>query len=435
MGPYLAVGAIINSIVLLQLGHGLLTAVLPLRMQSAGFSSSEVGIMAAGFSLGFLLGCLYAPGLIARIGHIRAFSCFATTLSALTLAYAIDTDLFLWTAARILSGLCFAGLLTVSDSWISGETDKSVRGQVMSVYMVLYKLAQAAGPMLLTYAVIAGNWHFMLVSALFSLSLVPLAWRHGGNPTPPSNDRLGLLEVYRITPLAVVGCVCLGIGNSGLINMIPLYGVEIGLGIAGAAVLATALQMGALFVQWPMGWASDHTDRRVVMIAGVAAVALLCLIGILVPSQSLWFQIVLITATGGFALSVYPIMLSHASDFVPKDQIVPLCATLMLAFAGGMTIGPLSGAAMMDLLGPTGLLIHSLFFCTVFIAFALYRMRRRAAPPTPDRRGYVNVPASSVAISQLDPRAPHPEVDESIAMAFGEDEKKDEGGDPATARH
>lgn len=378
--------------------------------------------MAAGFSLGFLLGCLYAPGLIGRIGHIRAFSCFATTLSALTLAYAIDTDLFLWTGARLLSGLCFAGLLTVSDSWISGETDKSVRGQVMSVYMVLYKLGQAAGPILLTYAVIAGNWHFMLVSALFSLSLVPLAMRYGGNPTPPSNARLGLRQVYKITPLAVVGCLCLGIGNSALINMIPLYGVEIGLGIAGAAILTSALQIGALFIQWPMGWMSDHTDRRVVMIAGVGAVALCCALGIVIPNETLWFQAALITITGGFALSVYPIMLSHASDFVPKDQIVPLCATLMLAFAGGMTIGPLTGAAAMDIAGPSGLLAHSIFFCVIFIVFALYRMTRRAAPPTPNRPNYVNMPASSVAISQLDPRAPHPEVDESLAMAFGDDD-------------
>ena len=93
MSPILAVGAIINAVVLLQCGMGLLSALLPLRMQEAGFSSTEIGVMSAGFSGGFLLGCIIAPTLIRRIGHIRAFSALATVLSTLTLALAIDTDL------------------------------------------------------------------------------------------------------------------------------------------------------------------------------------------------------------------------------------------------------------------------------------------------------------------------------------------------------
>jgi MFS family permease len=422
MSPIIAVGAIIWGIVLLQGGMGLLTAVLPLQMDIAGFTSTEIGIMSAGFSGGFLLGCVYAPGLIRRIGHIRAFSAFATILSALTLAFAIDTSLFLWTAVRLISGICFAGLLTVSDSWISGETDKSVRGRIMSAYMILYKLAQASGPLILTVAVIEGAWHFMLVSALFSLSLVPVALRHGGNPTAPSDERLGVMEVYRTTPLAVVGCICLGLSNSPMNNLMALYAVEIGLGIAGAAVLSAALQIGALGIQWPMGWASDKRDRRQVMIFGMGAVAVFSLIIAVVPPLPLWAYAILVGILGGFAMSIYPVLLSHAGDFAPPAKMVPLCATLMLCFAFGMTIGPLTASAAMDFVGPSGLFWHSIFFCAVFIVFALYRISRRAAPVTAERQAYVNMPASSTAISQLDPRAPHPEIDESLEEAFGHDD-------------
>ncbi|WP_421879349.1 MFS transporter [Pacificispira sp.] len=422
MNPVIAVSAIISGIVLLQGGMGLLTAVLPLRMNEAGFTSTEIGIMAAGFSAGFLAGCIYAPRLIARIGHIRAFSAFATVLSAFTLAFAIDTSLVLWTGARLISGVCFAGLLTVSDSWISGETDKSVRGRVMGVYMILYKLAQASGPLIFTFASITGNWHFMLVSALFSLSLVPVALRHGGNPTPPSDERMGLMSVYRTTPLAIVGCICLGMSNSPLNNLMPLYAVEVGLGVAGAAILSSALQLGALILQWPMGWASDKTDRRKVMIFGMAAVAGFSTVLAVSPGLPLWITTAIVFVVGGFAMSIYPVLLSHAGDFVPPSKMVPLCATLMLAFAFGMTLGPITASALMDLVGPNGLYMHSIFFCGFFILFALYRMIRRSAPPTEARSAYVNMPASSTAISQLDPRAPHPEVDESIEAAFGRDD-------------
>jgi MFS family permease len=405
MNPYTAVGAIITGIVFLQGGMGLLSVLLPLRMQEAGFSTTEIGIMAAGFATGFFLGCFYAPGLIQRIGHIRAFACFATALSTLTLALAIDTDLALWTSARLLSGICFAGLLTVSDSWISGETKPSMRGRVMSVYMIFYKAAQALGPLVFTFSAISGNWHFMLVSALFSLSLLPVALRDGGNPTPPIKQRMNLRKVYQTTPLAVVGCMCLGMTNSPMNNLIAIYGVGIGLKVSGAVMLSAALQVGALALQWPMGWASDKRDRRKVMIFGMLMMALFSAIIAFMPTMPLWAYVILVSILGGFAMSIYPILLAHAGDYVSPKQMVPLCATLMLAFSVGMAIGPITGSLAMDVLGPAGLFIHTIFFSLVFVSFALYRMGKRDARPTDERAAFVNMPASSTAISQLNPRA------------------------------
>ena len=405
MNPYTAVGAIITGVVFLQGGMGLMSVLLPLRMQEAGFSTTEIGIMSAGFATGFFLGCIYAPRLIARIGHIRAFACFATVLSALTLALAIDTELALWTSARLLSGICFAGLLTISDSWISGETEASVRGRVMAVYMIFYKLAQALGPLVFTFAAISGNWHFMLVSALFSLSLLPVALREGGNPTPPLKERMTLKKVYQTTPLAVVGCMCLGMTNSPMNNLIAIYGVEIGLEISGAVMLSAALQIGALGMQWPMGWASDKRDRRKVMIFGMLMMALFSAIIAFMPTMPLWVYVILVGVLGGFAMSIYPIILAHAGDYVSSKRMVPLCATLMLAFAVGMAIGPITGSFAMDLLGPAGLFIHTILFCLVFVIFALYRMGKRTSVPVDKHVAFVNMPASSTAISQLDPRS------------------------------
>ena len=210
--------------------------------------------------------------------------------------------------------------------------------------------------------------------------------------------------------------------NSPLNNLMPLYAVEVGLGVAGAAILSSALQLGALILQWPMGWASDKTDRRKVMIFGMAAVAGFSTVLAVSPGLPLWITTAIVFVVGGFAMSIYPVLLSHAGDFVPPSKMVPLCATLMLAFAFGMTLGPITASALMDLVGPNGLYMHSIFFCSFFILFALYRMIRRSAPPTEARSAYVNMPASSTAISQLDPRAPHPEVDESIEAVFGRDD-------------
>jgi len=237
-----------------------------------------------------------------------------------------------------------------------------------------------------------------------------------------------LWDVYKTTPLAVVGSICLGMANSPIVAMMPVYAIDVGLEEAGAAILGSAIQLGALALQWPMGWASDKRDRRQVMIFGMGGLALFSAVLVVLPQMPVWGYVPIIFVIGGFAMSIYPVLLAHAGDFVEPKKMVPLCATLMLAFAFGMTIGPITAAAAMDWVGPNGLFLHSILFCVLFILFALYRMSRRKAPATPDRRAYVNVPASSTSISQLDPRA-HPEIDESIEEAFGHDPDDPDAGD------
>lgn len=406
MNPYLAVGAVISGVGLLQGGMGLMGALLPLLMREGGYGSFQVGIMVAGFSGGFLVGCLFAPGLVRRIGHIRAFSVFAAFLSATTLAFIVGVDIWYWTGLRLMAGFCMAGMLTVSDSWISGETESSVRGRVMSAYMIIYKLAQTAGPATLTLGELSGNWYFPLASALFSLSLLPVALTHAANPAKPSSERMSIIQVYRLTPAGVVGCIIIGLASSAVNNLTPFYGAEIGLGVGAAALLVAAMQIGALIFQWPMGWLSDRQDRRRIMVAGLLGCSVMSLVILALPETTpLWLRLGVFAVMGGFAMSIYPIIVAHGCDFCRRDQMVPMCATLMLTFAVGMVFGPLGASLMMEYLGPNGLFIFSALVPVFFMLFALYRMTRRRSRPLEERDGFVNMPVSSIGISKLDPRA------------------------------
>jgi len=144
---------------------------------------------------------------------------------------------------------------------------------------------------------------------------------------------------------------------------------------------------------------------------------------IALPALPLWGYAFFVLLIGGLGFSIYPIIVAHAGDFVEQKQMVPLCATLMLSFAFGMTLGPLTGSTAMEWLGPDGLLYHTILFNGIFVGFAIYRMTQRSAPaPT---GAYVNVPASSVAISQLNPRSAGPEIEESLEAVFGHDDEAD----------
>jgi hypothetical protein len=54
--------------------HGLL---LPLRGQLEGFSTASLGLMGTAWAGGFVAGCFFAPRIVRRAGHVRAFSAFA----------------------------------------------------------------------------------------------------------------------------------------------------------------------------------------------------------------------------------------------------------------------------------------------------------------------------------------------------------------------
>lgn len=430
MNPYLTVAAIIGSITLLQLGAGTLIALMPLKMEAAGLPPREVGFVSTGYAVGFMGGCLLATWFVRWIGHVRAFAALAAMLAAITLAFTIGIDSWLWTGLRALMGFCMAGLMTIADSWVSAQTPQAQRGRVMSGYMILNKLALSGGPLLLTLGELAGPGFFMAISAVFSLSMLPVAFTHAPLPDLPPAERMGLIRVYRTAPAALVGCIAIGLMNSAVLNLAPLYGTQMGLAPAAAAGLLTVFQLGSLLLQWPIGWLSDRMDRRRVIVGGALAVAAVSLaLGLTGGSLGMgWPLFAMIGLWGGCGLSIYAVCIAHASDHAEPEQMVALCSSLILGWAVGSSIGPTAGSFAMEWAGPGGLFLYAGAVALAMAGFVAYRMTRRRAKKPTERPGFVNVPASSPAIPQLDPRTRRA-MAESIDEAFGAD--PDDTGDDA----
>lgn len=83
------------------------------------------------------------------MGHIRAFTVFATLFSAAAFSHVFSSNEFFWSFLRIIQGYTVAGLFMCCESWLSEKSDNSTRGTVLSVYMVVIYLAQALGQLIL----------------------------------------------------------------------------------------------------------------------------------------------------------------------------------------------------------------------------------------------------------------------------------------------
>ena len=70
----ISLSALLLSIILVQMGIGALRPFDTISGQALGFTPIEIGIIASGHFVGFLLGCVFSPSLVKWVGHSRAYA-------------------------------------------------------------------------------------------------------------------------------------------------------------------------------------------------------------------------------------------------------------------------------------------------------------------------------------------------------------------------
>ena len=104
------VASLLASVAFLLVGNGLPGTLLPVRANIETFASTQIGLIGTAYFIGFGLGCYYGGRLVQRAGHIRTFAAMAAIASTTALLHALFVDPWFWSAARCLTGFCFAVL-------------------------------------------------------------------------------------------------------------------------------------------------------------------------------------------------------------------------------------------------------------------------------------------------------------------------------------
>src|SRR5690606_13591936 len=81
--------ALLAGAALLLMGAGLLGTLLAVRGRIEGYDDQVMGLVMSAYFAGFFLGTYAAPGLIQRIGHIRAFAFYSALCAATVLLYPV----------------------------------------------------------------------------------------------------------------------------------------------------------------------------------------------------------------------------------------------------------------------------------------------------------------------------------------------------------
>ena len=229
---------------ILMLGDGLQASLLAIRADLEGFSTTVTGLVMSVFYVGFLSGSVLTPKVLVSVGHIRVFAALAALASAAILVHAIFVSPWVWGLLRLVSGFCFAGLYVVAESWLNDRATNESRGKVLSLYMVVTYVGVGLGQLLLNLANPLDFELFILVSILVSIAVLPLLLSAGSPPTFADAVPIKVRELYRKTPLGVVGTFVEGLVTATFFALGPVYAQQLGLPLVEISFFMTAAVVG-----------------------------------------------------------------------------------------------------------------------------------------------------------------------------------------------
>jgi MFS family permease len=367
----------------LMLGAGLQSTLLGLRATLEGFPTVVTGIVMSCYYVGYVVGTIIAPPLLRQLGHIRVFAALAAVASVAILIQGCFVNPWIWGAMRLVSGLCFAGIYVVAESWLNDRASRENRGRLFAMYMLILYVGLGAAQFLLVFSDPQSPAPFMLVSVLISLAMVPIVVSAQRVPNHAVPRTVRLRELYQNSPLGVVAVTMSGLISAIIFSMGPVYARLSGLQTTSVATFMAVSILAAVVTQYPVGRLSDRMDRRTV-IAGVCTLAMIVAASIVAfPELPHVAFLALAALFSGFALTLYSLSVSHVNDKLEPAQMVASSSTLLLLNGGAAAIGPLLAGSLITAFGPRA---YFATLATLSGALAIYdlwrKSRRRPVPPS-----------------------------------------------------
>jgi len=182
--------------------------------------------------------------------------------------------------------------------------------------------------------------------------------------------------------MAVTGITLMSVGVSAWFIALPLYALNQGFSTAQASGVLVVAMIAAGLVQYPIGWISDNTDRRnvVIWLCVIAAVAATWLA---IDDSQIVIGFAVIAA---MTLPVYSILAAHANDQLLPAQIVPASGTMVFLLQFGQVFGMLLGPNVIIMADGRGLQI---LVGLISVGVALFAMARRVTSEAPEETGEV----------------------------------------------
>jgi MFS family permease len=372
--------AAIGAIAIFGIAVGMTHPLLALRLEALGYSSGMIGVNGAMVAIASLMLAPVMPPVIRRLG-LPAFLTLGAVLAAASLAaFPLYEGYGEWLALRFVLGVAATALFVGSEAWIVAAAEPGARGRIIGLYATVLSIGFAAGPMILIGVGVEGATPFLVCAALSLVCVGPIvsAWRDA--PAPEADDVAETPPLrFILTAPTVFGAVILfGAIEFGVMALLPVWGVRTGLDRDAASFLVSALVLGNVALQIPLGALAEVVNRRLLLVlcAGVSLAAAAALPFLAGETWRLW---AMLFVWGGLAAGLYTVALIELGARYSGATLVSGTAAVVTSYGIGALIGPLFVGGAMDLVDPHGLAIALGVMTFAYLWVAILRAQPRKA--------------------------------------------------------
>lgn len=352
---------------------GAIVPLLSLLLEQRGYDATEIGINAAMAPVGSGIFSLVVPRILARLGLLRGIVLSITVTATLMLAFAAIDDYLAWCALRFATGCIGVVHWIASETWLNMLAREKSRSRVMGLYATVMALGFASGPLLLTLTGTEGWAPFIAITAAALFALVPLLLIGTAPPTLEEEMHVDIFGAMRAVPLVIAAALAAGFIDTALFTLIPVYGVRAGQSEELAVLTLGVFTAGNLFLQYPLGWIADHTDRRWTAITTAAIIAAGAIaFPLMLPQPDLAFWTMLFV-WGGVSWGLYGLGLALLGDRFRPEQLAAANAAFVMTYQAGAITGPVLSGAALDHWPVYGLTLAVGVVAVLFILAALRR--------------------------------------------------------------
>ncbi|WP_020178303.1 MFS transporter [Methylopila sp. M107] len=375
-----AIIAAVACITIAGVSLALSVPLLALVMETRGASGLFIGANTAMAGVAVLVATPLIPRAAAAIG-VRPLLLGALALGAASmLGFGLIETLWAWFPLRFLLGASLGAMFVLSEFWITSLAPPRSRGLVMGLYVTALSLGFAAGPAILAVIGTEGLLPYLVGAGLFGLAVAPIALVGDSAPRidAPEKGR-GVVFFIRLAPIATLAAFTFGAIETGAFTFLPLYGLRVGLDSTSATLLGSAVALGNVISQIPLGILSDRTDRRRLLIA-IAALCAVGALGMPLASGSKLGFFALCVVWGSIITGLYTVGLALLGERFSGVDLATANAAFVVMYAAGMLGGPPIIGASIDVWDPHGVPVATALMLAAYALFAATRPKLASQP-------------------------------------------------------
>lgn len=362
---YTSYNGVLVSLGLFSIGTAFLMSILPFTFKHFGFDQSFARDLTSIFYLGVLLGAFVTKPIINKLQYRGGILLFILLYIVTVIILAIYPNISIWLVCRFFAGIAVAGIFISCESWLLLVTPKSQQATRLATNTAVLCLGRAVGQTGISITEPEGYGPFIAITAMITLSLVPLVVMCKTAPIITATTKISLDIIGKINVQGLLGCLASGLILGSLYGLMPLELHNCGYDQHKTSYLMASIIIGGILTK-PLAKMLQIKLTKPESIIFFSVMGIAAILGFQITENTL-LLFICTTSFGSSIFALYPIAIAQSTQSLTNDLLFANAQIMFFAFSIGAVLSPLFAHPFMTV--PHGLLDY---FIIIFVGISAY---------------------------------------------------------------